>query len=136
MLHHCTLISTKSQSNWMNTIEKSTEKLKLTERHAIFVCFFFWKGVLITQGNNQIFIGRIPIMLRSEYCALSKLSSSELYEFGECPYDQGGYFVIHGKRLWLNLKNKTRNSETFKNDKLVDLHTYIHSPICHVVLLL
>ncbi|KAJ2551369.1 DNA-dependent RNA polymerase II, partial [Coemansia sp. RSA 1933] len=51
-------------------------------------------GKLIsTQRKN---IGRIPIMLRSNYCTLNGLKDQELYDLGECPYDQGGYFIING----------------------------------------
>jgi len=43
------------------------------------------------------FIGKVPIMLRSSYCMLPAGSSDkDLQELGECPYDQGGYFIING----------------------------------------
>ena len=35
-------------------------------------------------------------MLRSDYCNLSARSERDLCDLGECPYDQGGYFVING----------------------------------------
>ncbi len=35
-------------------------------------------------------------MLRSTYCILSESNDRELTDLGECPYDQGGYFVING----------------------------------------
>lgn len=42
-------------------------------------------------------IGRVPIMLRSKFCVLHNVDSEVLQrDFGECPYDQGGYFVING----------------------------------------
>lgn len=44
----------------------------------------------------KVLIGRVPIMLRSTYCALHSLGESDLAEAGECPYDQGGYFVVNG----------------------------------------
>jgi DNA-directed RNA polymerase beta subunit len=39
---------------------------------------------------------QVPIMLRSDYCNLSARSERDLCDLGECPYDQGGYFVING----------------------------------------
>ncbi len=45
---------------------------------------------------SKVFIGRVPIMLRSKYCLLHGLGDKDLVELGECPYDQGGYFVING----------------------------------------
>ena len=35
-------------------------------------------------------------MLRSNYCTLFQNSEKDLTELGECPYDQGGYFIING----------------------------------------
>ena len=35
-------------------------------------------------------------MLRSDYCNLAGLGDRALTDLGECPYDQGGYFVING----------------------------------------
>ena len=45
---------------------------------------------------NKVFIGKIPIMLRSEYCSLHDHTDKELTELGECPYDEGGYFIVNG----------------------------------------
>ncbi len=41
-------------------------------------------------------IGNLPIMLKSDYCHLSKLSREQLIEKGEDPDDPGGYFIING----------------------------------------
>ncbi|KAA1110516.1 DNA-dependent RNA polymerase II [Puccinia graminis f. sp. tritici] len=48
------------------------------------------------KNSTQIYIGKVPIMLRSEFCILDKLEDPGLYELNECPFDQGGYFVING----------------------------------------
>jgi hypothetical protein len=40
------------------------------------------------QRYERIQIGKVPMMLKSRYCALGNHADSELYEFGECPYDQ------------------------------------------------
>ncbi|KAJ3200082.1 DNA-dependent RNA polymerase II [Entophlyctis luteolus] len=45
---------------------------------------------------QRVWIGEMPIMLKSDFCSLSSLETDALYEIGECPYDQGGYFVING----------------------------------------
>jgi len=55
-------------------------------------------------------IGCIPIMLHSKLCILNKLDPIKLSEMGECPYDQGGYFVIKGKeKVFLSQENKVNN---------------------------
>jgi len=41
-------------------------------------------------------IGNIPIMLKSKWCHLYKLSRQELIEKGEDPDEPGGYFIING----------------------------------------
>lgn len=45
---------------------------------------------------EKVYIGKVPIMLRSKFCMLRGLREHEFYELNECPYDQGGYFVING----------------------------------------
>jgi len=35
-------------------------------------------------------------MVRSKYCYLHEKSDFQINEEGECPYDQGGYFIING----------------------------------------
>jgi DNA-directed RNA polymerase subunit B len=41
-------------------------------------------------------VGNIPIMLKSNYCHLHKMSREELIEKGEDPDEPGGYFIING----------------------------------------
>ncbi|KAG8965582.1 DNA-dependent RNA polymerase II [Tulasnella sp. 419] len=48
------------------------------------------------DGQDKVWIGKVPIMLRSTFCILHSLSESDLCDLNECPYDQGGYFVING----------------------------------------
>jgi DNA-directed RNA polymerase subunit B len=47
-------------------------------------------------STENVYIGDIPIMLKSKICPLSKLTSSELMSVGEDPLDPGGYFIING----------------------------------------
>ena len=44
----------------------------------------------------KVFVGKLPIMLKSKFCLLKDLTEQELHNWGECPYDQGGYFIING----------------------------------------
>ncbi|KAK0865402.1 DNA-dependent RNA polymerase II [Friedmanniomyces endolithicus] len=48
------------------------------------------------QQETRVFIGKLPVMLKSRICTLRNRSEQELYAFQECPFDQGGYFIING----------------------------------------
>ncbi len=41
-------------------------------------------------------IANLPIMLKSKYCHLNKLTREEIIQKGEDPDDPGGYFIING----------------------------------------
>jgi DNA-directed RNA polymerase subunit B len=48
------------------------------------------------QDTELVYIGNIPVMLKSKLCFLSQLSREELIAAGEDPDDPGGYFVVNG----------------------------------------
>jgi len=51
------------------------------------------------DGNDigqRVFVGKLPMMLKAKYCHLRGLKEQDLYNWSECPYDQGGYFIING----------------------------------------
>jgi len=49
------------------------------------------------RKTERVFIGMLPIMVRSSRCVLSRITSEEeLVKLGEDPYDPGGYFIING----------------------------------------
>ena len=54
-------------------------------------------NVVTIKNFTKVNIGSIPIMVHSKRCVLRNLDSVKLSELGECPYDQGGYFIINGK---------------------------------------
>ena len=45
---------------------------------------------------EKIPIGKVPVMIRSKFCAVNSLSDKERIAKGECYFDQGGYFIING----------------------------------------
>lgn len=53
-------------------------------------------GELIPNSESRVFVGKLPVMLKSKICTLRNRSEQELYAFQECPFDQGGYFIING----------------------------------------
>jgi DNA-directed RNA polymerase II subunit RPB2 len=51
------------------------------------------------EAEKDVFLGKVPIMVRSLTCHLSSdqfKGERDLFAWGECPYDQGGYFIING----------------------------------------
>ena len=71
---------------------------------------------------------KIPIMLHSRYCILNNKPKEFLREAGECPYDNGGYFVVDGAEKVL----VTRQEQAFntlyvtpQNDPKVSVYASI-----------
>lgn len=63
-------------------------------------------------------IGEIPIMIKSDKCLLSGLSSEELVEVGEDPYDPGGYFIINGtERVLMSIEDLVPNVPLLEHPK-------------------
>jgi DNA-directed RNA polymerase II subunit RPB2 len=52
-------------------------------------------------------------MLRSSYCTLYGNSEKDLTELGECPYDQGGYFIINGSEKVLIAQEKMSTNHVY-----------------------
>eukprot|EP00250_Pteridium_aquilinum_P022160 c25312_g1_i2 orf=642-4202(+) len=61
----------------------------------------------------KVFIGKVPIMLRSSYCTLFSNNDKDLTELGECPYDQGGYFIINGSEKVLIAQEKMSTNHVY-----------------------
>jgi len=64
----------------------------------------------VIKNFERVDLGKIPIMIHSKMCLLHKVDSIKLTEFGECPYDQGGYFIVKGKeKVMLSQEKKVNN---------------------------
>lgn len=76
--------------------------------------------------TQTIFIGKVPIMLKSKFCTLYGLSEEELYQIRECPFDMGGYFIINGSEKVLIAQERSSANivQVFKKSGV--------SPISHV----
>lgn len=47
-------------------------------------------------AKDMIFFGKLPVMVKSRICYLRDEDDDGLFGLNECPYDQGGYFVVNG----------------------------------------
>jgi len=64
----------------------------------------------VVKNFEKIDLGKIPIMIHSKLCILHKIDPIKLSEFGECPFDQGGYFIVRGKeKVILSQEKKVNN---------------------------
>uniref|UniRef100_A0A915EJ38 DNA-directed RNA polymerase subunit beta n=1 Tax=Ditylenchus dipsaci TaxID=166011 RepID=A0A915EJ38_9BILA len=61
----------------------------------------------------KVFVGKIPIMLRSSYCMLSNMNDRDLTELNECPLDPGGYFVVNGSEKVLIAQEKMATNTVY-----------------------
>ncbi|MEM4634162.1 MAG: hypothetical protein QW275_03340, partial [Candidatus Anstonellaceae archaeon] len=59
---------------------------------------------------SEVFIGEIPVMVKSKLCYLDNMSEDELIEAGEDPADPGGYFIINGsERVLVSIEDLAPN---------------------------
>jgi DNA-directed RNA polymerase III subunit RPC2 len=84
-------------------------------------------GASIHTQNNVI-LGKMPIMLRSKRCILHGLSSEALMAAQECPLDPGGYFVVRGtEKVILMQEQLSKNRIILERDAKGDVSTSVHS---------
>lgn len=50
----------------------------------------------VEQDPQEVKIGELPIMVKSDLCALHGLGREEMIAAGEDPSDSGGYFIVNG----------------------------------------
>ncbi|WP_297981521.1 DNA-directed RNA polymerase subunit B'' [uncultured Methanobrevibacter sp.] len=51
---------------------------------------------VVLDDDSYVYIGELPLMLKSNICHLHGLSDEELEKKGEDPKDPGGYFIVNG----------------------------------------
>ena len=74
------------------------------------------KGV--EKRTEDVFIGEIPVMLKSKICYLYGKSKEELIKLGEDPMDLGGYFIINGtEKALMTLEDLAPNRVLVSRDK-------------------
>ena len=68
--------------------------------------------------NQDVEIGRLPVMVKSKACSLCKLSKQELEEAYIDPLDSGGYFIINGnERIMVMTEDLAANQPFTENVK-------------------
>jgi DNA-directed RNA polymerase II subunit RPB2 len=65
---------------------------------------------IASKRFENVPIGKIPIMLHSKACLLEGMPFDIKRQMGECPYDQGGYFIIDGaEKVIVSHERKAEN---------------------------
>ncbi|MES1922224.1 DNA-directed RNA polymerase III subunit RPC2, partial [Bonamia ostreae] len=85
-----------------------------TYSSSIVVDVEYVRNTTIVHKNN-IKIGNIPMMLKSDKCILADKTEEELSYLEECPHDPGGYFIVNGTERVILIQE-----QVFKNRILVE----------------
>lgn len=56
---------------------------------------------------------KLPVMTHSKFCHLNRANEQTLKEMGECPFDQGGYFVVNGGEKVLVSQERVADNTTY-----------------------
>jgi DNA-directed RNA polymerase beta subunit len=77
--------------------------------------------IVETKTLNGINLGKIPIMVKSDYCILKKVPYAN-----ECRYDYGGYFIVNGNEKVVISQDRISENKTyvFTNSK-ISTYSYI-----------
>jgi len=82
-------------------------------RNLTYSASLFLEIVLNEGGKEtyeQVNIGDLPIMVKSDLCLLSKHTPDELVQLGEDPQEVGGYFIVNGsERVIVSLEDLAPN---------------------------
>eukprot|EP01059_Diplonema_ambulator_P035053 TRINITY_DN8143_c0_g1_i1.p1 TRINITY_DN8143_c0_g1~~TRINITY_DN8143_c0_g1_i1.p1 ORF type:complete len:1225 (+),score=459.11 TRINITY_DN8143_c0_g1_i1:58-3675(+) len=70
--------------------------------------------VLKTEKTfERVELGYMPLMLRSDFCHLHDLVDTEYQLAGECPHDQGGYFICNGTEKVLIAQERQAHNHVY-----------------------
>ena len=87
---------TKEADGSKSTIYPTEARL----RNLNYSAHMFLEMALNEDGEEnpleKVYIGELPVMLKSDICHLNGLNYDELVEQGEDPQDLGGYFIVNG----------------------------------------
>ena len=68
--------------------------------------------VKIDKYVNIVYIGKIPIMVRSTACILHQVPAIGDSDNNECRYDYGGYFIVNGNEKVLIMQDRINENDT------------------------
>ncbi len=110
----------EADGSWRNI-----RPLEARLRNRSYVSPVYLEMSLVENGteidNDEVYIGEIPIMVKSKVCYLNGLTDEELIEAGEDPLDPGGYFIINGsERVLVSIEDLAPNRKITSLEKRGD----------------
>lgn len=77
----------------------------------------------VVDRASDVYLGKIPVMLGSDWCHLKGKTDQERLKMGECPSDPLGYFIIKGSERLIMIQERLRLNRIFlildKNKKQI-----------------
>ena len=68
------------------------------------------RGIEKSASFGEVFVGELPIMVRSNLCYMKTLTKQQMIENGEDAEDPGGYFIVKGvERVLIGLEDVAAN---------------------------
>ena len=75
---------------------------------------------------KRVYLGKIPIMLRSNLCVLNNMEPDTMYQMGESKYETGGYFIIDGaEKVIVSIERRAENKIFFLKSGIDDKLTHV-----------
>ncbi|MGC9205212.1 MAG: DNA-directed RNA polymerase subunit B'' [Candidatus Micrarchaeia archaeon] len=101
----------EADSSRRNIMPNEARLRNLTYAAPIFLEFVpVIRGIEKQASYGEVFIGELPIMLRSNICHMRNMPKGQLLKSGEDPNDPGGYFIIKGtERVLIGLEDLAPN---------------------------
>ena len=78
----------------------------------------------LSKEYKKINLGKIPIMLHSKLCMLYNTTFDLRKNMGECPYEQGGYFVVDGQEKVIVSHERKAENKLYIVKSIDGLYSY------------
>mmetsp|Transcript_10496 Transcript_10496/g.14516 ORF Transcript_10496/g.14516 Transcript_10496/m.14516 type:complete len:1004 (+) Transcript_10496:2912-5923(+) len=84
-----------------------------------------FKKRVINKSKKFIYLGKFPCMIKSDTCYLNNFSEISLTRNDECPFDEGGYFIINGNEKVLVAQERLVKNKVYIFSKIFDKKTRV-----------
>ena len=83
--------------------------------------------------SKKITIGKLPIMLKTNFCILNDIPNISVNQVGECKYDVGGYFIINGsEKVIVSQRRENENHVFFYLNNKASAYPYVCVIRCRI----